>query len=153
MRRLIGAPKITQLHVDFTISGVAETFWIIYASLVPPFDLVGNHGRFFQCHSIKQRSDLRRSGCVRQSFISYRPDDLVPKRGIRLQRCWKSDRKKNRHEQGVARRESHFRNWPRIRLNSRLPTKIQTKFSVCLSEAPSPANKNQLGCALRKLYA
>jgi hypothetical protein len=110
MRRLIGAPKITQLHVDFPISGVVKAFWIIHAFLVPTFNLVGNHGRLFQCHSIKQRCDLRGSWCVRQSFISHRPDDLVPKRGVSFQRFYKSDGKKNRHEHWVARRESHFQN-------------------------------------------
>ena len=84
MCRLIGAPEVAQLHVDFPISGVVKSSRIIDAFLVPTFNLVGNDSRFFQCHSVKQRSDLRRSGRVRQSLISNRPDDLVSKRGRTL---------------------------------------------------------------------
>src|SRR6266566_2680415 len=123
MPRLIGAPEVAQLYVDFPISGVVKTSRIIGAFLVPTFNFVGNDSRFFQCHSIKQRPDLRRSRRVRQSLISYRPDDLVSKRGVSLQRCRKSDAEKNRHDHGVTRREAHFRNWPTIRLNPRLPYK------------------------------
>src|SRR6266496_6285385 len=98
VNRLICPPKLSQLLLYFRRRDM-ERLRIVHSLVVPALDRVGEQGCFFQGKAVDQSADLGCRGCVRQSLVRNRADNLVTRRGITVRRRDNSKRKRNYQQQ------------------------------------------------------
>ena len=87
--RLIRAPEITQLPVNFPMCREMEGLGIIHSFFIPALDLVCDDRSFFQRHAVEQRANFRSGRGIRQAFVRNRADDLMSQRPIGKSRSTK----------------------------------------------------------------
>src|SRR5215217_2884191 len=89
--RLIRAPEITQLPINFPLCREVEGLWIIYSSSIPAFNLVCDQRSFFQRHPVEQRTNFRGCRGVCEALVGNRADDFMPQWPIGESRSTKGE--------------------------------------------------------------